>query len=390
MKSIHCPASRVAFLAVALVASACHIRIEHYGAAALELEGKAERTIEVDLPLSPGQTLAVATRHGDVRASANTDRSGSRATVKLTMRARTDEEAAQVLARYEVRTETTANGLALSLQGEPLQIDEGGQSVTMSPSSDFAIEAIVGVQLDLQSGSGALRVEGPFAGSKLDSRYGDVEVDGLRGPLVASTSSGDLALRGLRGSVEATTAYGKVDARDLDGEFVRIETRSGDLDVEAVRSKQVRLHTRYGTVDVTDVHGDLDVQSSSGAIDVDEAKGALLCSTRYGDVRAKGVFTAVDANSASGSVTVRALPGSTCTSAWKAESGYGDVKVLVPDDFACELDAATRYGEAACELAVTMPAGASSKAKSLTGTVGRGGPQVVLRSKSGDVRLQRL
>lgn len=391
MKSISCRASRVAFLASILVAPACHMRISSYSSSsAFSLEGKAEKTVEVDLPIAPGKRLSVDTRHGDVRARSQIDASGSRAKVRLFMTARTDEEARAALERYEVRATPSADGVALSLHGEPLRIEEDGSSLQLSPSADFSIVVVQGVHFEAKSASGEIEVDGPFASATIESKYGGLKASGVQGPLVATTSSGNIAIADLRGSATVTTAYGEVEARDVEGEALRIESRSGNLTAARVQASGIRMHTRYGDVKLADSVGDVDVHSDSGTIRVDGAKGALSASTRYGNVEAEGVLKAVEATSSSGEVTIRALEGSACTSPWKAESGYGDVELVVPADFGCELDAVTRSGTASCEFAITLPGGTNGKQTQLVGKVGSGGPHVQLRSKSGDVALKQL
>jgi DUF4097 and DUF4098 domain-containing protein YvlB len=391
-----------------------------------EMEGRAEREIDVPLALVAGQKLAVATKHGDVvvRADASAPQS-ARAVLK--MRARTDEEARLVLERFDVVATSTADGFELSVKGEPLVIESTFSRSELHPSVDFSISLPEGVALDARSGSGSVSASGALGATQLDSSYGAISADGVRGSLVASTKSGHVKVANIAGDVSARSSYGRVEVANVEGDSMSVTSSSGDVALENARAATHEVETKYGKVNVRNIagklvaksssgnvsgsdlegatlslrsnygrvevaraKGELEVHSSSGSVRVEASEGALKASSSYGSVEVDGVWSAVDATSSSGRVVVRAFPGSTLTHEWNVASGYGAVTLYVPSDFTCALEATTNYGGATCEFPLTIEAGTRAKDGRLVGQVGSGGALVKLHSKSGDVALKKL
>lgn len=68
-------------------------------------------------------------------------------------------------------------------------------------------------------------------------------------------------------------------------EEVRIETGSGDIDVEDVEAEVFKLHARSGDVTVEDIEGDLWIKTQSGDIDVKCSElGQLILNSTSGDI----------------------------------------------------------------------------------------------------------
>lgn len=86
---------------------------------------------------------------------------------------------------------------------------------------------------------------------------------------------------------------------------IRFFSTSGDLEVNGVKG-QVEATTAAGDISGADL-GDLDVSSASGAVSIDGASGSLSISTASGDVDLTGVTVSEASSflSASGDVTVR-------------------------------------------------------------------------------------
>ena len=388
-------------------------------------KARATRDMSVDFELRAGQTLVLALPHGSIRVQTAPDAKPN-AKVRMSLSAPTQEQADEYLARFDFTAEAAANGQQLGLRGERVVIEKNGGRTEFYPSADVVLTLPEGVNVDLRTRSGDVDTSGALAAAELESAYGNVKLRGARGAVRAHSKSGNVTVSDVEGDLDAKSGYGVVNATNVRGrsiavasssgnvaltkssaDEIKVETRYGSVELEELRGsvvgksssgrvtaadlqgERLRLESGYGQVIAKNIEGALSASSSSGDVTVENGRGALAISSRYGALSARGVWSAVNAESSSGSVDVRALPGSTLSDEWRLKSGYGAVRLFAPADIACELDATTRYGEARCEFALTIEAGARAKNGELRGRVGAGGPRVTLHSASGDVGLLR-
>jgi DUF4097 and DUF4098 domain-containing protein YvlB len=374
-----------------LAASACVVDMQGLHVTdGLSLNEKAERVETRPLALAPGATLTFDAGFGDVTVATSDD---GRAELTATIRARgrTRAEAEAVLARYALALEDGPDGPMVRLVGEPLRVEEGRASAQLGAHADF--EAVVpdGTRLVAHSGSGDLLARGALGACRLETSYGDIAAEGVRGDLVAKCGSGDVIAADVEGgSIELTSGYGQIQLAGARATRIRIESGSGDIALEDAHAGTLALETSYGDVHVRAAHGALRARSGSGEVRLHGVHGALDAESGYGALELDGVFSALTAASGSGDVFARARAGSTPDAAWKLHSGYGSVTLAVPDGFGCTLEARTSYGDVDCDFPITIEADQLEKRGTLRGTVRSGAGSVTLSSGSGDVALRKL
>jgi hypothetical protein len=112
------------------------------------------------------------------------------------------------------------------------------------------------VALDIEDGSGGMRVHGIDADVTIEDSSGEVKVDGVKRRLVVKDGSGG------------------IDIRDAGGD-VEIEDGSGGIDIRHVQGN-VRIHDGSGSIEVEDVAGTLDVPSGgSGGVNHRDVRGEV-------------------------------------------------------------------------------------------------------------------
>lgn len=108
----------------------------------------------------------------------------------------------------------------------------------------------------------------------VDDSSGHAEISGT-GHLYVDDSSGDLQVRDIDGTVRIDDSSGSVDVQDVSGD-VEIDDSSGGLDVRRVGGS-LYLRDGSGGIDVVSVEGDLIVESDgSGSIDVRDVGGDFV------------------------------------------------------------------------------------------------------------------
>ena len=231
-------------------------------------------------------------------------------------------------------TTITPHEAITRLQQNP-PVEQQGNSIRVGYISDPELTRNISISYE---------IEVPAA-TKLSARIssGSVSVDGVNGPVAASTSSGHVTLANIKGSVEASSTSGGVDLRSIDG-VAAVSVTSGSISGSNLAATNAK--TMSGTVSLHQLRGPCEVFVSSGAIRVDGAP----------------------------------------TGPWNLRTNSGAVSIRVTDQPHFELKAHTLSGGVRSSLPVSM-LGSSSNGL-LVGSVGGGGPLVELSTLSGSISIE--
>jgi DUF4097 and DUF4098 domain-containing protein YvlB len=191
----------------------------------------------------------------------------------------------------------------------------------------------------------------------------DVEVEtGSAGAVtVDSVAHGSLRAPHLNVSVDGDTVHvaggcgpvwfghcsATVTVRVPPGGSARVRSHEGDVRASGL-SGPVRLVTGSGDVDADNLTGSADLHTSSGDITAHDLSGPARLETGSGDVAAEGL-SGPGARASTGSGDVTMLFSSAPASA-SADTGTGDINLLVPRGFAYRVQAETTFGDRVVEV----------------------------------------
>ena len=180
------------------------------------------------------------------------------------------------------------------------------------------------------------------------SSSGDQRMVGLRSNLKLESGSGDMRLEDIIGDIQSHTGSGNVEAREISGPFMA-EAGSGDIRADEKGKGDVRVHTGSGNVELRGVNGMLDAHSGSG------------------DVTIQGVNSG----------------------RWEIRTSSGNVDLELPSGANFDLDATAGSGSVTVDRPVTMTIqGDLRRAQhEIRGKVSGGGPELLVHTGSGDVRI---
>ena len=181
------------------------------------------------------------------------------------------------------------------------------------------------------------------------SGSGNQTIESIHGSVDLQTGSGDIKLSRVTGEIHLQTGSGNVRALDIAGP-VRGGAGSGDLEVQEIAS------------------GDIDLHTGSGNISVRGLQGALRAGAGSGDISAEG----------------------TLAGPWEIRTGSGNVRVRLPANAAFDADLSTSSGKLDVDAPVTMTVEGrvEDTRKRIVGKVRGGGPQLTLRTGSGDIHIE--
>jgi len=231
-------------------------------------------------------------------------------------------------------TSISAQESLARLQQNP-PVEQQGNAIRIGYISDPELTRSISISYEIQVP----------AATRLSARIssGSATVDGIDGPVDASTSSGHVTVTNIKGRVQASSNSGGVDLRSIDG-AATASVSSGSISGSDLVATNAR--TISGTVTLHQVRGPCDVSVTIGTISVDGAP----------------------------------------TAPWNIHSDSGAVSIRITDQPHFELKAHAVSGAIHSSLPVTVLG--SSSGNLLIGSVGGGGPSVDLSTQSGYISIE--
>ena len=244
-----------------------------------------------------------------------------------------------------------------------VDVSKNGNTIVVRSSGDVDIDVSIPSRfnVDLQCGSGDIRIDGPLSGRvRGRTSGGEVTLGKLHGDISLSTSGGDIACDNIGGTVALQSAGGNLQLEDIDGDAT-LQTDGGNIDVKNVRKSitastsggnvsvgtvggNARLSTSGGDLEVGSVSGDCELESSGGNILVHGCGGKVSATTEGGDVTLDRVAGAFDGSTSAGNINVQMM------SAGKAKRGTsrltndeGNITLEIPADVSATIVARIRF-----------------------------------------------
>ncbi len=146
---------------------------------------------------------------------------------------------------------------------------------------------------------------------------------------------------------------------------LNLDTSGGSIEIEDLKGK-VNAHTSGGSISVEDVEGDVNIKTSGGSLELENIIGEINAKTSGGSIKLK-------------------LPKNPAKDA-KVKTSGGSITAYLAKDVAVNLTAKTSGGRVSSEFAVN---GTTSKRK-MEGTINGGGPELVLKTSGGSVRIKEI
>src|ERR1039457_4708720 len=165
--------------------------------------------------------------HGPVSVQAGLDNSISY-TVHLSVQARTEAEARNVMQRYNVRVTPQGEWVVLTAPGGPV-------------ISTVTVKAPRLEHLVVSTSDGAVEASGIEGALEVDTRAGELSADRIGGDCRLVTGGGDIRVGTVGGGLRCSSGAGKIQVGTVRGSAV-LETVGGDIAAADVR-RTVRAET---------------------------------------------------------------------------------------------------------------------------------------------------
>jgi len=346
------------------------------------------RTFQKTAPAKPRLRIEA---HGPVRLDGNVS-PNFQVTVKVSVQARTREQARSMLERAEVRVEPQKDWLVISTPGR-----NASSSVVMR--APRLREAVV------TSSDGAVEAYGIDGPLTVDTGADQVNVDRIHGDCTLSTGGGDIFAGTVDGYLHCSTVAGAIRAKSVRGEVV-LRTNGGDISAFSVGGS-ARVETGGGMVHLFAVNGPVTAINGGGPIIVDVAAGLVTTRNMAGPVQVSEA-AGIRCDSANGGIVLGKISGpmrvSTAVGNIVAnlmgsrlaesylETGNGDITVVIPSNVGVRISAENQMADSIrrilSDFREIQPRlrGMHLEAE---GQVNGGGPLLQISASSGTIFLKR-
>ncbi len=214
-------------------------------------------------------------------------------------------------------------------------------------------------------------------GTELHSEtgVGDQNIEGIQGPVEATSGSGKLHVWHIGKDVHVSTGSGDLDVHDIHGN-VQAKAGTGSVYASEIISSQVPSHD-VGPVQLQNSKTGLPitVQLTPGAVGLEIVTGS-------GDVDVENLQGGLEVTSGSGNIHATGKPASD----WRVDTGTGTIRVQFPADANVALVAHTSSGTIESGDAVAVQG--KKNPHELRGQIGKGGPTVNLKTASGNIEIK--
>jgi len=232
----------------------------------------------------------------------------------------------------------------------------------------------------------------------ISSRNGDVTVNGRDGDADISCQHGDISLQEINGKVNVSIDHGSAKFSNISGE-VTAQGRGDDISVEDAK-RSVRINGEFDNVRLARIAGEVSFKSArtdmvlaslSGDLDMDSGDlrasglgGPLRLETRSKDIRLTGVTGDVRLENQNGAVELHL----TKLGNVQVTNRNSEVQVYLPEKATFQLDARARGAEVESDFADLKVQNSDDQGVA-SGSVGSGGPHVVINNEHGPIEIRR-
>lgn len=240
-----------------------------------------------------------------------------------------------------------------------------GRRFSRSAWVEYQIWVPQNCQILVSATSADINVNKIQAEVRISCTSGDIQLKDIEGDLEISVTSGDMLLTGIKGAADISATSGDLRVEKLEG-ALSYSSSSGDIKADNLKA-EVQIETSSGDIRLREVAGQVRIEASSSDIIIEQVEGSLSVHTTSGDIIA----------------TSQRLSGDSYT----LESSSGDIKFTLPSKQGGHLELETVSGTLRANLPITVE---SVSERRFSGYINQTGPEIIIRTTSGDVLLTTL
>ncbi len=332
---------------------------------------KHESDQTVDLALPSGGSLTVVNPRGDVTIDGTSDDNQIHVAIHKEVYARADSDA-----------------------------DEKAQKLT--PSTSTSGSAVTVTMPFIDGARADLVVQVPAAAaSTVTANHGDIHVASIKAPVTATANHGDIDLSAISGAAIAhiNNSGSSISAHSMDG-GITVQGHAQDITLTDIIGPVTLTGEFFGTTHLEHINGavrfhtsrtdlqfvrlDGEAEISASGISADQVLGPVVLTTSNRNVSLERLAGDIAVTNKNGRIDLTAAPTlGTIT----LEDRNGSIEATLPEKASFTVDADTTNGDTYTDF--SLGTRESDSRKSISGTVGAGGPTVRITDANGDISIRK-
>lgn len=336
---------------------------------------ESDQTITQAFPA--GTTLSVNDPRGDVDVSGTSDDNQIHISVHKEVYTRSDSDADTKAERLSPQITTSGNVLVVTVPS--LEGGHADLTITTPPAAPTTITANHG-DINVSSIRGLVSAT---------ANHGDIDISAITGPVSAHVNNEDssLSVHSVTGALDVQGRGSDLTLSDLSGPVTVNGEFYGSAHLEHIRGL-IKFHTSRTDFQVARLDGEMDSSSEASNADFSASQGVgpLTLNTRNRNITLDRIAGDVSVTNSNGSVDLTSAPplGNVTI-----ENRNGSVNLTLPEhaNFAYQFTATN--GDIQSDFPqIDVPDGGMQK-KTMSGTVGKGGPTLRVSTSEGDLALKK-
>jgi DUF4097 and DUF4098 domain-containing protein YvlB len=270
------------------------------------------------------------------------------------------------------------------------QINASGNAITLNANTQGAGDRTITTDLDV-----SVPRKAPVV---ISARHGDVSILGRDGDVEIASQHGDVAASDVNGKVSLNLSGGSARVSNISGD-ASVQGRADDISLADVKGAahlsgefdSIKLGKIAGVVGFKSARTDMEFSRLNGDLDMDSGDlrandliGPFRLLTRSKDVRLNGVDGDVRLENENGAVEIHMGK----LGNMQLSNRNSDVQIYIPDKAGFQLDAHSRGGEIESDFSALKIDNGNDQATA-SGTVGTGGPHLVITNEHGGIELRK-
>lgn len=329
-----------------------------------------EFTQDFSQPVTAATQVKVLGAHGNITLSASPD------------------DQAHVFVHKYIRSHSQDEANKLNGNTHSKFEQQGGVLVLDMVSGSFGDARI---DLDLQlprrmpatisTRHGDIRVSERDGNVDLDSSHGDIDAEDIRGDVSLRLRRGDASVKNITGNVVVDGTVGDSRVSDVTGTLTFTGSYTGDVQLSHV-SKQVHFSSIRTDLQLAKLDGDLSMDR--GDFKANAIAGPFRLNTQVKDVHVEDITGDVHIEDTRGDIEVHTK---TPVGSVEISNSAGEINISLPEQAGFQVDAQSTGGEIQSDFQLSINNGAGIATAS--GVVGKGGPQVRLKTNRGTIQIKK-
>jgi hypothetical protein len=331
---------------------------------------ESDQTVDVAFPA--GSTLNVVNPRGDVTISGTSDDNTVHIACHKQIYTRTDSEADSRAQQFVPQTNTDGSAIKVTMP----KMD--------GARADLILTVPASATTSVNTNRGDIHVVSIKAPVSAIANHGDIELSAITGAVTAHINSGSSSItaHSIGGGIKIEGHAGDVNVSDITGSVALSGDFFGTIHIGKIAGP-IHFHTSRTDFQLARLDGEIEISPNSG-LSADQAVGPVVLTTRDRNINLERFAGDVSVTNRNGTINLTAAP---TIGNITLENRNGSIKTTLPERANFSVQANTTDGNIDTDLQVT--AGGTENHKSVTGSIGSGGPQIRIATTNGDISIHR-